>query len=74
MHSVPDWLPIFFMVGVLLVLVAVPARILWDASRKSRERDDRLGGICQGRVRLIGDGKGHGALASGIGNNLDDVR
>ncbi|HTF57583.1 MAG TPA: hypothetical protein VK661_10150 [Planctomycetota bacterium] len=55
MAVVPDWLPLFFMIGVLLVLVAVPARILWDATRKSRERDDRLGRLAERMREKFGE-------------------
>ncbi|HEY3225870.1 MAG TPA: hypothetical protein VGK61_02600 [Planctomycetota bacterium] len=55
MAVVPDWLPLFFMIGVLLVLVAVPARILWDATRKSRERDERLGRLADRMREKFGE-------------------
>lgn len=39
---IPDWIPIFVMAGVGLVVVAVPLRLLWKATRGLRARGEKL--------------------------------
>ncbi|MBI4563556.1 MAG: hypothetical protein HY716_02555 [Planctomycetes bacterium] len=38
---VPAWIETFLLVGVLFVVVAVPVKILWEATRRTRERRQR---------------------------------
>jgi hypothetical protein len=39
--------PLFFVISILLVLVSIPATLLWRAIKSSRESDDRLGRLAE---------------------------
>lgn len=39
--QIPDWLPWFLWGGLALVVVGVPLRVLWTATRRGRDRSER---------------------------------
>jgi hypothetical protein len=40
--QIPPWVPIFVMAGIGLVVVAVPLRLLWKATKSLRARGEKL--------------------------------
>lgn len=41
--DLPSWLPAFLIGGVALIVIGVPLKILWEATRSGRERSDKIG-------------------------------
>lgn len=49
--GIPGWIQLFVLGGIALLLIVVPARVLWGMTRRSRERARRLRDLAE---RLCG--------------------
>lgn len=45
MIEIPHWAQLFVLLGIALVIIVVPIRILYEMTRDSRERSRRFGGL-----------------------------
>lgn len=57
--QIPTWIQIFVLAGIGLVILAVPLRVFWGATRKTRERLRRSGDFVERLRERFSDVKSH---------------
>jgi len=57
--EIPHWIQVFVLIGIALVVVVVPIRILYEMTKDSRDRSKRFGGLADRLKEKFGSVEAH---------------
>lgn len=57
MIEIPNWIQGFVLVGIALVMVVVPVKVIWEMTRGSRERSEKIRGLADRLKGSLGNVK-----------------